>query len=97
MKTWTVDEIRDLLNTRDDAVIRGMIRIYHYQTAQEQYVGETRECNGVGFNGFDSEFLSSLCEQVKKGRSLSPKQIFAARRKMLKYSRQLMKVANGDQ
>ena len=32
MKVWTKDEIKGLIETRDDAVVRGMLRIYDLQT-----------------------------------------------------------------
>ena len=47
MKVWTKDEIKGLIETRDDAVIRGMLRIYDLQTESEQVFGDTHEHNGV--------------------------------------------------
>ena len=32
MKVWTKDEIKGLIVNRDDAVIKGMLRIYDLQT-----------------------------------------------------------------
>jgi len=63
----------------------------------------TRHDNGVGFGYRDAEFGSSLARQVEQNRmigqgtrTLSPKQIAAARKLCLRYSRQLTAIANGE-
>ena len=76
---------------------RALMTIYEYQTADEQASGYTRNWNHVGFNGVDSEILSSFAEQVNKGRTLSPKQMAVVFRKMPKYAKQLMNIADSKQ
>lgn len=49
--------------------------------------------DGVGFNGVDSEYGHSLAQVVKTGKSLSPKQEYAAWRMCRKYWRQLRKAS----
>jgi hypothetical protein len=93
MKVWTKQEIRTMLETNDVWVIRGMLAIFEYQTADEQAHGRTEYDNGVGFNGVDAEILTSFVEQYKARNFLSPKQIAIARKKMLKYAGQLVKIA----
>ena len=73
--------------------IRGLLRIYADQTADEQSVGDTCVHNGVGFSGIDGVILSSFAEQVKKGRTLSIKQMNILHRKMPKYAMQLEKAS----
>ena len=90
--TWTKESVRELLETRDDAVIRGMIRIYDLQTDGEKSVMDTVEHNGVGFNGVDGHILSSFVEFYNKTGFITPKQMKLARKKMLKYSGQLLKI-----
>lgn len=92
---WLKSDIAEKLATNDQWLIRGIIAIYKLQTEEEQSCEETLENNGVGFNGVDGPFLSSLAEQINKGRSLSVKQIAAARKSMKKYAGQLTKIANG--
>lgn len=96
MKTWTKQEIKLNIAMNDAWVIRGMLAIYACQTASEQNSGETQEDNGIGFNGVDAFILSSFCEQYKVRKSLSPKQMEMARKKMMKYSNQLAKIANNN-
>lgn len=90
--TWNKEKIKELLETRDDAVVRGMLRIYDLQTDSEKSIMDTVENNGVGFNGVDGYILSSFVEFYKKTGFITPKQMKLARKKMLKYSGQLLKI-----
>ena len=73
--------------------IRGLLRIYEDQTAEEQAIGDTSEHNGVGFSGVDGGILSSFAEQINKGRNMSPKQMAIIYKKMPKYAAQLEKAS----
>ena len=88
-KTWTKKSVRELIETNDKAVIRGITLLYSFQTLEEQYNEETREHNGQGFSGVDAKFLSSLAKQIEDGKILSQKQIEAARKRMVHYSGQI--------
>ena len=96
MRVWEKEEIKGLIETRDDAVVRGMLRIYGLQTESEQVFGDTHENNGVGFSGVDGEIMSSFSEFVNKTGFLTFKQMKLARKKMLKYAGQLTKIANKE-
>ena len=74
--------------------VRGLVRLYQYQTATEQQSVATLEHNGVGFNGTDGGILSSFAKQVQAGRSLSPKQMAIVHKKMPKYASQLERIAD---
>lgn len=91
---WNRLNIRALLERSDEAVIRGMLRIYEYQTPEEKVNGVTVEDNGMGFNGVDSDYLTNLVVYYQHHGRLSERQIFHARKKMLKYSGQLARIAN---
>lgn len=91
---WTIDAIKNLLNTNDRAVTRGILVIYSRQTADEKQSEDTRHHNGVGFSAFDAKILSSFAIQLVQGRNLSVRQMEVARKLMPKYSRQLAEVAN---
>jgi hypothetical protein len=96
MKVWTKNEIKGLIESRDDAVVRGMLRIYDLQTESEKVFGDTHANNGVGFSGVDGEIMSSFVEFYNKANFLSYKQMKIARKKMLKYAGQLTKIANNE-
>jgi hypothetical protein len=97
-RIWTVEEIKSLLETRNDFVERSLVKLYEKQTFDEQVNGETRHNNNVGFNGADSKILSSFCVWLLNGhnRHLSVKQMYIAKRRIMKYSKQITKIANGD-
>lgn len=73
---------------------RALMKIYDLQTEDEQVSGYTHNWNCVGFNGIDSEILSSFAEQINKGRTLSEKQMKIVFKKMPKYAKQLMNIAD---
>jgi len=93
---WTVEDVKELLKTNDKAVIRGLLRIYALQTEEEKNAERTLVYNGVGFNGVDAGFMSSLAQFYQKKGFLSKKQMMYARKKMLKYAGQLVKIIEGD-
>lgn len=94
-KQITKAYIREGLEQSDSWLLRGLMVIYSFQTEAEKVSKMTAEDNGMGFNGVDAEFLTSLAEQYKTRGFLTPKQLIHCRRKMLKYSGQLLKVAKG--
>lgn len=89
-KVWTKESVRDLLRRNDEAVERGILRIYSFQTDEEKYTGATKTVNGKGFSKFDVEILSSFAQQIRQGRHLTEKQMYKARPKICKYAGQLL-------
>lgn len=87
--TWSPEIIKEKIAKSDNAVKAALLRIYTFQTAEEQQAEQTVESNGKGFNGNDAKILSSFAEQLQKKGWLSPKQIALSRKKLAKYSRQL--------
>lgn len=92
-KKARIAHIKEMVAANGRWAVRALTHIYEYQTADEQESGFTRNLNGVGFSGADSEILSSFAEQVLKGRALSEKQMRIVFKKMPKYARQLMVIA----
>lgn len=95
-KTWTVEEIKSLLKTNDTFVIRSLLKLYSYQTEAEQNDDETTEHNGFGFNSYDAKALSGMVKILIKNFIISKSQVSYARTKLMKYSKQLTKIANGE-
>ena len=93
-RIWTEDEIKSLIQTNDKVLYGALKMLYNEQTADEQDSGETRHCNGVGFNGADSRIMSSFAEFLNKTGFLTGKQKAIARKKLVKYNKQLTKLAN---
>lgn len=96
--TWTKDTIIAKLETSDVMLERSLLVIYANQTADEQASQSTSKDNGIGFTGADAFILSSFAEWVLKGKDkgipegkrMSVKQKEIARKKLRKYSRQLL-------
>jgi hypothetical protein len=95
-KVWSKEKLKELLQTSDEMVRRGLLVVFALQTSDEKRDENTRYLNGVGFNGTDSVILSSFARQLKEKGYLSPKQIALARKKLIKYASQMAKVANGE-
>jgi hypothetical protein len=79
-----------LLATSPAAVRVALTALYARQTGDEQTAGATTHLNGAGFNATDSAFASSLARQIETRRTLSARQLAAARRLLPKYARQLL-------
>ena len=67
--------------------------LYERQTAYEQEHKLTVEENGVGFNGYDSGFLSEVAETSKRFKNLTQPQANAVARRLRKYAGQLERIA----
>lgn len=94
---WTADKVKLSIATNDKAVVQALMKLYSLQTEYEKAVKETSETNRVGFNAFDAEILTSFSQQYEKKQWLSPKQLQLARKKLLKYSRQLFDIIHKSQ
>ena len=91
MKVWNKEAIVDLLMTNDRAVVRAIKVLYARQTEDEQRAEQTKHTNGVGFNGPDAAFLSSIAKALPRYNDrMTPKQIAKARKMLPKYHRQLL-------
>ena len=93
-RVWTEDEMKVLVQTNDKVLYGALKRLYECQTADEQASGETRVRNGAGFNGSDARILTSMAEFLKKTGFLTPKQMVIVRKKLVKYNKQLTRLAN---
>lgn len=94
MKKWTEEEIRNLVQENDKVLYGALKKLYECQTKDEQNSKSTTEHNGVGFNSYDAEFMSSVCEFLLKNGFLTEKQKVVTRKKIAKYNKQLTALAN---
>ena len=97
MKVWKKEEIKVLLETRKDAVIRGLLVIYDRQTEDEKNSEITTHANGIGYSGAHAEIMTSFAKFYKQHKFLSPKQTNIARKIIVKYARQLADEANANE
>lgn len=94
-RVWTNDEIKNLLENNDTMVIRSLIQLYNKQEEAEKEMYQTKFDNGVGFNGVDAKILTGIAKFYLQHKRMSPKQISLVRSRIMKYSNQLTKIANG--
>ena len=90
MNKAIVTYVKNQLATNPAWATRAIVKLWQRQTADEQATQSTGQDNGVGFNGTDAFILSSFAEQINKGRTLSPKQLAIAFKKLPKYSKQII-------
>ena len=93
---WTQEELKELILKSDHAVCRALVAIWNFQELDEKGQGSSHHQNKVGFSGIDAEICTSLVDFYQKTGFLTPKQMIIARKKALKYTRQLQKIANKE-
>ena len=54
-KAWTRKEIDELLRKNDISVMRGIVRLFELQTADEQRVAKVKKKNCIGFSAADAK------------------------------------------
>ena len=94
MKEWTKEKISELLASNDVMVGRSLVRLWKRQTPDEQDTMTAKNQNAKGFNAFDANFLSSLAKFYETNGWLTNKQMELARKKLKKYTGQLVLIAN---
>lgn len=82
--------IRARIQHDNEFLVRCLLALYEQQELDEQEARHTQHQNGMGFNKSDSNVLSEYAEAVKSGYRLSEPQLQDARRKLTKYSNQLL-------
>ncbi len=93
-RVWTEEEIKVLVQTNDKVLYGALRKLYECQTADEKADRTASHRNGAGFNGIDAGIMTSFCEFLNRAGFLTEKQKKIARRKMVKYTRQLTLLAN---
>lgn len=89
-KEELVQGLKSQIARNNNQAVKALLTVYRNQTFEEQTVQETIEDNGIGFNGTDAEFCSSLAENYLRFHRLSDKQYSSLRKVMQKYARQLI-------
>lgn len=93
-RIWTEEEIKELVQTNDKVLYGALRKLYAEQTVDEKADGDTKYHNGVGFNGVDTKIMGSFAEFLNRAGFLTEKQKAVARRKLVKYNKQLTRLAN---
>ncbi len=89
-KEELVTGLKSVIARSNRRAIDALLTVYRNQTFEEQTVSETIEDNGIGFNGTDAKFCTSIAQQYLDGRKLTVNQENSLRKVMQKYARQLI-------
>ena len=89
MKPSSKEEVAKMLR-HDDYVIGALIRIYSFQTVDEQEWEKTSYRNDMGFNGTDAKIMTRIAKYYGKKHWMSDKQLALVKRKIPKYWGQLI-------
>lgn len=97
-RIWTVFNVRDLIEKNDVEMLKLMSQLFEYQTDDEKKARCTKWQNAVGFNQADASFLTGMSEKYnKQGKTkdvFTDRQLYAIRKRMLKYSQQITIILN---
>lgn len=86
--------IKKQLATNKVWALNALLKIFEFQTKDEQEHESTRVFNKVGFTGTDGKILSSFAKQYKNRGFLTPKQMNLLFKKMPKYWMQIFKISD---
>lgn len=89
--------VRQMLLTNNEWLVRGLVALLARQVEDEITAETTKYRNARGFNSSDAAILTSLGRQWQTRQWLSDRQMTLVRRKMLKYSGQLARIARGEE
>jgi hypothetical protein len=99
---WSPARIREKILSSDVMLERSIVKIFEHQTREEQNANVTVEHNKVGFTAFDAEILSSYAHRIqsntrqRQGERLTVPMRIIARRRMVKYAKQLAKIIDHE-
>jgi len=93
-KSQIKEFVRNQLATNEVWAKAGLLKIYDFQTSEEQQIEATCVHNNIGFTGTDGEILSSFAKQLTYKGYLSPKQMALVYKKMPKYWKQIIGISD---
>ena len=86
--------VKEQLATNNVWALRALEVVYGNQTKDEQIYEQTAHNNLIGFTGADAYILTNFYKFYKKYGKLSEKQMFVLHKKIKKYHKQVIKVAD---
>ena len=92
---FTREQIDNLLKKNSAAVERGILRLYSFQTQDEQASSTTKHHNGKGFSGPHARLGTYYAKWIASGKHLTGKHVGKALHICLVHSQQLTDFANG--
>lgn len=88
--------LKERLSTNVNWANKALVKIFEYQTADEQQTEYTQYVNSVGFSGVDAKILTGLSKFYLKNGFLTKKQQEIVLKKMPKYWKQILEISDKD-
>ena len=95
-KNWTREAIEELLVNNEKAVLRAVVAIYNKQVELEKICEVTLLKNWKGYNHPDAKLMTIFAKDIIAGKKLSARQFAEAKSRIMKYAKQLAKIANKE-
>lgn len=93
-KKQKIEFIRNKISSDRAWALKALTRIYEAQTEEEKTSASTIESNGIGFNGLDSSFLTSVTEFYLRTGFVSDSQLSFIFKKIGKYASQIYRISD---
>jgi len=94
MPTWTAEKMINWMQKDDAQVGKMLVALLQKQTRQEQHIEKTVLRNFQGFSATDAPRLTIYAKRFQYRGFLTPKELYVARKRLHKYSKQLAAIAN---
>lgn len=92
-REWQIISFLQHINRHDPkhraALVRALLFLYDRQTHLERASSATLAHNGVGFNGFDADYLSTMANRAKLSKDIATTEVWPVAKKLMKYAKQL--------
>ena len=88
----TYEELSKLIDSSDEWAVGALIRLYQFQTPDEQQAHRTDHLNECGFNSFDAGVLSNIAKFYQDKEFLTSRQLAFIKKALKKYINQLLRV-----
>jgi hypothetical protein len=89
--------IEQLLSYDIDFASRQLLRLYEYQTTDEQQIENSVHQNKVGFNAADAPVLSLIAEAMRNGDRISAADQAEILSRMKKYAKQMVPLVRDEE
>jgi len=92
---YTKDYLKEKILNNSKWLERAIVAIYDKQTYDEKKIEETKYYNNIGFTGSDAKRLSYYAKWILSGKHLDGWHLETAKRRIVKYVGQLIKIIGG--
>lgn len=93
-QAYTIKQVKDWLYSNNSALMAGILLLYNNQEEDEKQANKSLYHNNKGFNRNDTAKLTEYAHKITKMGGLYTNELIDARRRMVKYSKQICAILN---